>query len=85
MFILNWILKWIGLASSQMWLLVAGAFGVLVIVARETFNALQRQKMKNKQLENDLSRAERLQNVKVNTTRDAAVERLREHGDIRPD
>lgn len=35
------------------------------------------------QLESDLEAAKRLQNAKVNTTRDAALERLRKLGKVR--
>jgi len=81
MFILNWILKWIGLASSQMWLLVAGAFGVLALYGKGRLDQKKDQKLET--LEEDLETIKRIQNVKVNTTRDAAVERLRTNGDLR--
>lgn len=77
--------KWITPASIQIWFLVAGAFGALVIIAKETLKALWKAKQKNKELDNELKRAERIQDVEINTDRDAAVKRLREHGDIRED
>lgn len=39
--------------------------------------------LKIEQLEADVEAAKRLQNVKENTTRDAALERLRKHGKVR--
>lgn len=79
------ISKWIIPASSQIWLLVAGAFGVLVLVVKGMGNRLSKEKMKNQSLESEVQKAERLQNVKTTTTRDDAIERLRKHNDIRPD
>ena len=39
--------------------------------------------VKIEQLETDLEAAKRLQNVKINTDRDAALERLRKTGNVR--
>ena len=39
--------------------------------------------IKLENLESELQAAKRLQNVKINTTRDAALERLRKHGKVR--
>ncbi len=77
--------KWITPASIQIWLLVAGVFGVLVIVAKETMKALWKAKRDNKDLKNELQRAKELNDVKINHTRDDALKRLREHGNIRDD
>ncbi len=77
--------KWITPASIQIWLLVAGVFGVLVIVAKETMKALWKVKRDNKDLKNELQRAKELNDVKINHTRDDALKRLREHGDLRDD
>jgi len=77
--------KWITPASFQIWLLVAGVFGVLVIVVKETMKALWKAKRDNKDLKNELQRAKELNDVKINVTRDASTERLRKHGDLRDD
>ena len=79
------ISRWIIPASSQIWLLVAGAFGVLVLVVKEMANKLSKEKMKNQSLESEVQKAERIQNVKTTATRDDAIERLSKHGDIRKD
>lgn len=75
--------KWITLALSQTWLLVAGAFGVLVIVVKLLLTYLRLVKKENKTLEAEIKRAERIQNVKVNNTRDESIKRLRMRGDLR--
>lgn len=80
---LKLVLKWIHLVSSQMWLLVAGVFGAFLIVVRE--KKITKQKVENKQLEQELEKAERIQNVEINRDRDAALERLRKHGNVRKD
>ena len=77
--------KWITPASIQIWLLVAGAFGALVLVVKETLRRLSKEKQKNQSLETEVQRAERIQNVKTTTTRDDALERLRKSNDVRPD
>lgn len=82
---MKWLSKWVNLALSQMWLLVAGAFGVLVLVVKLMGKRVSSLKTKNKTLETEVKRAERIQNVKTTTTRDDAVERLRRNGDLRQD
>jgi hypothetical protein len=77
--------KWITPASYQIWLLVAGVFGVLVIVAKGMMKALWKAKRDNKDLKNELQRAKELNDVKINVTRDDAIIRLRERGDLRDD
>ena len=77
--------KWITPASTQIWLLVAGAFGVLVLVVKLMGKRVSSLKTKNKTLETEVQRAERIQNVKTTTTRDDAAERLRRNGDLRQD
>jgi len=77
--------KWITPASIQIWLLVAGAFGVLVLVVKMLLMYLRLVKKENKALNEEVKRAERIQNVKVNRTRDDALERLRKHKSVRPD
>ena len=77
--------KWITPASTQIWLLVAGAFGVLVLVVKMLLMYLRLVKKENKALNEEVKRAERIQNVKVNRTRDDALERLRKHKSVRPD
>ena len=82
---MKWLSKWVNLALSQMWLLVAGAFGVLVLVVKLMGKRVSSLKTKNKTLETEVQRAERIQNVKTTTTRDDAAERLRRNGDLRQD
>jgi ribosomal protein L21 len=77
--------KWIIPASTQIWLLVAGAFGVLLLVVKGQSNKIGKQKLEKKNLESEVQKAERLQNVQINTDRDAALERLRKHGNVRKD
>jgi len=77
--------KWITPVLTQVWLLVAGAFGVLLLVAKAQKSKIEKQKLDNRNLEAEVQKAERLQDVKINTDRDAALERLREHGSVRKD
>ena len=77
--------KWIIPASSQIWLLVAGAFGVLVLVVKGMSHRISNLKTKNQNLESEVQKAERIQNVTTTTTRDDALERLSKHGDVRQD
>ncbi len=77
-----WILsKWIVPALSRMWLPVVGAFGVFLIYAKGKRD--QKQSQEVEELQDDLETIKRIQNVKTSTTRDAALERLRKHGDLR--
>jgi hypothetical protein len=64
---------------------VAGAFGVLALVVREMARKLSKEKMKNKSLNSEVEKAERIQNVEVTVTRDDAIERLRSRGSVRKD
>ena len=82
---MKWLSKWINLALSQMWLLVAGAFGVLAIAVKWMVKRNSTLKKKNQTLETEVQRAERIQDVKVNVDRDASLERLRKHGSVRKD
>jgi len=82
---MKWLSKWINLALSQMWLLVAGAFGVLVIAVKWMAKRNSTLKKKNQTLETEVQRAERIQDVKVNVDRDASLERLRSRGSVRKD
>ena len=82
---MKWLSKWINLALSQMWLLVAGAFGVLVIAVKWMVKRNSTLKTKNQTLETEVQRAERIQDVKVNVDRDASLERLRSRGSVRKD
>ena len=77
--------KWITPASIQIWLLVAGAFGVLVLVVKMLLMYLRLVKRENKALESEVKRAERIQNVEINTNRDDSLRRLRKHKSVRPD
>ena len=82
---MKWLSKWINLALSQMWLLVAGAFGVLVIVVKWMVKRNSTLKKKNQTLETEVQRAERIQDVQINVDRDASLERLRSRGSVRKD
>lgn len=64
---------------------MAGVFGALVLVVKETLRRLAKEKQKNQSLETEVQRAERIQNVKTTTTRDDALARLSKHNDVRPD
>ena len=77
--------KWITPASIQIWLLVAGAFGVLVLVVKMLLMYLRLVKKENKALESEVKRAERIQNVPINTDRNSSLDRLRKHKSVRPD
>lgn len=77
--------KWITPASIQIWLLVAGAFGVLVLVVKMLLMYLRLVKKENKALNEEVKRAERIQDVEINRTRDESLERLRKHKSVRPD
>lgn len=82
---MKWLSKWINLALSQMWLLVAGAFGVLVIVVKWMVKRNSTLKKKNQTLETEVQRAERIQDVQINVDRDASLERLHSRGSVRKD
>lgn len=82
---LKWLSKWTNLALSQMWLLVAGAFGVLVIAVKWMGKRNSTLKKKNQTLETEVQRAERIQDVEVNVDRDASLNRLRSRGSVRKD
>lgn len=75
------LLKWITPVWSRMWLLVAGAFGVFLLYAKGRQDQKKYQKLE--ELQEDLETVKRIQNVKVNTDRDAAAERLRQGGHLR--
>ena len=77
--------KWISPVLSQMWLLVVGAFGALVIVVKWMGKRNSTLKTKNNSLEAEVKRAERINNVKTTTTRDDALDRLRMRGSVRDD
>ena len=72
---------WITPVLSPMYALVAGAFGVFLIVVKR----LGKKTEENKMLKEEVKRAERIQDVKINTDRDAAIERLRRDGKVRDD
>ena len=75
--------KWITPASIQIWLLVAGAFGVLVLVVKMLLMYLKLVKKENKALESEVKRAERIQYVQINNTRDESLKRHRMRGTLR--
>ncbi len=72
---------WITPVLSPMYALVAGAFGVFLIVVKR----LGKKTEENKMLKEEVKRAERIQDVKINTDRDAAIARLRRDGKVRDD
>ena len=82
---MKWLSKWINLALSQMWLLVAGAFGVLVIAVKWMVKRNSTLKKKNQTLETEVQRAERIQDVPISTNRDDAIKRLSTRGSVRKD
>jgi len=82
---MKWLSKWINLALSQMWLLVAGAFGVLVIAVKWMVKRNSTLKKKNQTLETEVQRAERIQDVPISTNRDDALRRLHSRGSVRKD
>lgn len=82
---MKWLSKWINLALSQMWLLVAGAFGVLVIAVKWMVKRNSTLKKKNQTLESEVQRAERIQDVQISTNRDDALRRLHSRGSVRKD
>lgn len=82
---MKWLSKWINLALSQMWLLVAGAFGVLVIAVKWMVKRNSTLKKKNQTLETEVQRAERIQDVQISTNRDDALRRLHSRGSVRKD
>ena len=67
--------------TTQKWLLVAGAFGAILLYGKGRQD--QKNKQKQEELQEDLETIKRIQNVKVNTSRDAATERLRQGGHLR--
>ena len=77
--------KWITPASIQIWLLVAGAFGVLVLVVKMLLMYLKLVKKENKALNEEVKRAERIQNVRITQTRGEALKRLKSRDSIRDD
>ena len=77
--------KWITPASIQIWLLVAGAFGVLVLVVKMLLMYLRLVKKENKALNEEVKRAERIQNVRITQTRGEALKRLKSRGSVRDD
>jgi len=81
----KWVNKCLNLVLSQTWLLVAGAFGVLVLVVKLMGRRITSLKTQTKTLETEVKRAERIQNVETTTTRGDAIERLRSNGDLRQD
>jgi hypothetical protein len=82
---ITWLIKWITPASTRIWSLVAIVFGALLLVVKGQGNKIQKQKIENQNLESEVQKAERLQNVQINTDRDAALSRMREHNQVRKD
>ena len=81
-----WMVKlWqmISSVSTQVWLLVAGVFGALAIYAKGKKD--QKKETELEEIQEDLETMKRIQNVEINTDRDAALERLRKSGHVRKD
>ncbi len=75
--------KWILPVSYQIWLLVAGVFGVLVLAVKLLGKSLIKERLKNESLESEVKRAERIQNVEINVDRDESLKRHRMRGTLR--
>jgi hypothetical protein len=75
------LLKWIGSVSTQIWLLVVAAAGVLAMYAKGRSDKDKDIKSRNQKIE--IEALKRLNNVKTNTTRGASIDRLRANGDLR--
>lgn len=81
-----WMVKlwsFLSSVSTQMWLLVAGAFGVLAIYAKGRKDQSNKEELK--EIQEDLETMKRIQNVEINTDRDASLERLYKSGHVRKD
>lgn len=78
---LKWILSLVTRVSSQMWYLVAGAFGVFLIYAKGKKD--QEKKQETEKLQEDVEALKRLKNVKTNTDVDSALNRLQSNGKLR--
>lgn len=77
------LLKWIIPVLSRIWLPVAGVFGVFLIYVKGKKD--QKKDNKIEELQEDLETVKRIQNVKVNTDRNAALDRLSDGGHVRKD
>lgn len=75
------LFEWITPVLRRVWLPVAGVFGAYLLYAKGKQD--QRKDQKVEDLQEDLEVIKRIQNVKVNTDRDAAIERLQRNGDLR--
>lgn len=72
---------WITPVLSPIYVLAAGAFGVFLMLVKR----MEKKTQENTMLKEEVKRAERIQNVKENTDRDAALDRLRRDGKVRDD
>jgi hypothetical protein len=77
----SFVTKWVGFASSQMWLLVVGAFGVLLLYAKGRQDATV--EFKTKRLKTELKERRVIDETPINTDRDAALKRLRSNSGLR--
>ncbi len=77
----KWILSLVTRVSSQMWFLVAGAFGAFLIYAKGKKD--QKKETELEEVQEDLEGLKRLKDVKTNTDVDSALERLQSNGKLR--
>lgn len=82
---LGGILTW--LVTSRLGRLVAGVWGVIMILGLAVLKGMSIQKAKEhqKKTKEKAETLERIQNVKVSTDRDASLARLRKRGSVRDD
>lgn len=75
------ILIW--LVTSRLGRLVAGVWGVMVILGIAVLKGMSIQKAKEKRQQDKAQK--RMENVKINTDRESALKRLKKSGHIRKD
>ena len=75
------------LVTSRLGRLVAAVWGAILILGLAVLRGMKIQKDKDlkKRQKEKVETLERIQNVKVNTDRDASIERLRKRGSVRDD
>ena len=77
------ILSWIMSVLQTNWTLVVGVFGALALYVKGRQD--YKDKIKRKNLEDNLKASERLRHVETNDNRDDALERLSRGGHVRKD
>ncbi len=76
---LSWLIK----IPKELWLLFLGALGALALYRKGKTDKAK--EIETEELQEDLETVKRIQNVEINTDRDAALERLRKSGHVRKD